>query len=230
MFECPVGVLFRQSPVIIAQQTRVMNGVRVFPKKRRPPSGKCPESREPPIKKRGREYPQVRVIVKIYADIYPRDPPKRARRSQHKRRARPRAVNAHQRRMFVQPKRTRVRHQASNMKDHTVKILGMRENPAVVRRQRCRAIRFAHLRTHTNLIAVSSPTTTIARLIHGPQSIAPKIITIAKRGQKDLPTTRPVFDRKLPGTSVLFESLRPAFFTPPSFASGYAIFIPTCCN
>src|ERR1700722_2779241 len=129
-------------------------------------------------------------------------------------------MNAHQRRMFVQPKRARVRHQTSNMEDHTMEILRMRENPPAVRSRRFRSFEATHRRTHTTLNAVSSATSTIARLTHGPQSIAPKIITIAKRGPKDLPITSPVFERKLPRTSLLIESARPAFSASYNFTAG----------
>src|SRR5580704_207159 len=133
-----------------------MNGVRVLPKKRRPACRKCPESREPPVQKRRREYPQVRMIVEIYAYVDPRDPPKRACRGQHKCSSRPRPVNAHHCRMFVQPERARVRRQTSNMEDHTVNILRMRENPPVARLQLLRPFESARDCAHANLNAVSS--------------------------------------------------------------------------
>ncbi len=109
-------------------------------------------------------------------------------------------------------------------------VLRMGENPTVARLQLLRPLESSCDCAHANLNAVSSATTTIPRLTHGPQSIAPKIITIAKRGPKDLPITSPIFEKKLPRTSVLIESLRPTFLASLSFTAGYAIFISTYCN
>jgi len=72
-----------------------------------------------------------------------------------------------------------------------VRILRVRENAATARRRRDAAL----LPGHINLRAAITASTVIAKLTQGPQSIAPAITTIAKRGQNDLPSASRLCDR-----------------------------------
>jgi hypothetical protein len=131
-FKTAVGVPLRKSPIFVAEQFGMMNRVGVFPKERWPSARKCPESAEPSVHERRSKNPAVRMVVKVNANIYSRNPPQQNRRSCHKGRSGPLTRDAHKLGMFVKPERACIRDQTSYMEDHAVQILRMRENmPAI---------------------------------------------------------------------------------------------------
>jgi len=74
----------------------MVNGyVAVLPEERRPRARKCPESPEPAADEVRDEDWAMGVVVKVYSDIYPRDPTKHRSRSCHKGDARPPARDAY---------------------------------------------------------------------------------------------------------------------------------------
>lgn len=79
------------------------------------------------------------------------------------------------------------------MKGYAVPVLGIGENAPTARRSRGVAL----ISGHINLKAAATAATVIAKLTQGPQSIAPAMTTIAKRGQNDLPKASPVCDRNV---------------------------------
>jgi len=79
------------------------------------------------------------------------------------------------------------------VEDYAVRVLGIGQNAPAAERGRSIAFRSVH----NNLKAAVTASTVIAKLTQGPQSIAPAITTIAKRGQNDLPKANPVCDRNV---------------------------------
>jgi len=64
----------------------------------------------------------------------------------------------------------------------------------------------AFRRTHNHLIATVTVRTVIAKLTQGPQSAAPAMTPIAKRGQNDRPNTSPISDRNVCGRILMVRS------------------------
>ena len=77
------------------------------------------------------------------------------------------------------------------MESDALPVLGMGENTPPTRRP-CVARPSAQI----NLNAAATAMTVIARLTHGPQSIAPAMTVIAKIGKNDLPSVCLVFEKK----------------------------------
>jgi hypothetical protein len=77
------------------------------------------------------------------------------------------------------------------MEEYAVQVLRMGEDAPIAQ---C-GLAGASISTHKNLNAALSARTVIAKLTQGPQSIAPTMIVIARRGKKDLPITSPVCNR-----------------------------------
>jgi len=77
------------------------------------------------------------------------------------------------------------------MKNDAMPVLGMRQNTPPTRRP-CVARPSAQI----NLNAAATAMTVIAKLTHGPQSIAPAMTMIAKIGKNDLPSVCLVFEKK----------------------------------
>ena len=127
-----VGVPLRKSPIFVSEQMGMVNCVGVLPKERWPGTRKCPESAEPSVHERRSKNPKVRMVVKVDANIYSRNPPQQDRRSCHKCPARPRTRDAYKLRMFVKPERASVRGQTSYMENHAVEVLRMSENMPTV--------------------------------------------------------------------------------------------------
>src|SRR5882672_7493227 len=98
--------------------------VAVLPKKRRPPTRKCPNSAEPAIDEvRDEDWP-MGMIVEVDTDVYARDPTKHQSRSCHKGDARPRARDAGYLRVLVEPERASICREANNMEGHAMPVLG----------------------------------------------------------------------------------------------------------
>src|SRR5277367_4221502 len=95
--------------------------------------------------------------------------------------------------MQVKPERTNVRGEANYMENYAVPVLGMR-NDAPGPQVWCG---MAHILAHRNLNAAAMAMTVNVRLTHGPQSIAPRMMTRANSGKNDLPKTRPVPNNNL---------------------------------
>ena len=77
------------------------------------------------------------------------------------------------------------------MESEAVPVLGMRENMPPARRPWV-----PRPSAQISLNAAATAMTVIARLTHGPQTIAPAMTVIAKIGKKDLPNVCLVFEKK----------------------------------
>lgn len=171
----------------------VNSDVGVLPKERRPAARKCPASTEPPIDERRGENGSMRVVVEVHTDVYPCDPAKCTRRGCHEGRSGPWASDASEPRVVIQPEGACECKEASDVEDHAVEVLGMSENAPTAQSRRT----ITPISAHKNLIAALSARTAITKLTQGPQRTSPTMIEIAKRGQNDLPRTRPAFDKYL---------------------------------
>jgi hypothetical protein len=101
--------------------------------------------------------------------------------------------------MLIKPKGASVGRETSDVEDHAMEVLRVgQDTPG----DRSSGWRVAHssLRAKVTAIAV------IAKLTQGPQSIAPAITVMAKRGQNDLPNTCPVCDRNVCDGRVMVRS------------------------
>ena len=77
------------------------------------------------------------------------------------------------------------------MENDAVPVLRMGKNTPPTRR-----LCIPRLSAQISLNAAATATTVIARLTHGPQSIAPAMTVIAKSGNNDLPSTCLVFEKR----------------------------------
>lgn len=172
----------------------MVNGhVGVLPKKRWPATRKCPESSEPPIDERRGKDPAVGMVVKVDANIYPRDPTENARRSYDEGRSGPWAGDAGKLGVLVKPECACESNEAPDMEDYTVSVLRMSKNAPTAQRRRAIAL----ISTHKYLIAAPSARAVITKLTQGPQRTEPTMRVIAKKGQNDLAKTSPACDRNL---------------------------------
>lgn len=128
------------------------------------------------------------MVVKVDADIDSGNPAENHSRSQHKGCAGPRAGDASNLGMKVDPERGSIGGEADNVEEDAVPVLRVGEKTTGL--QNCRRRDGAGLRDQSDLRAVAMAMTVTPRLTQGPQSAAPAMITIANNGKKDLPKTR----------------------------------------
>ena len=159
--------------------------VAVLPKERWPAAGKSPYSAKPSVDEWRRENWPVGMVVEVDANVDSRNPAEDHSRSQHEGYAGPRAGDAGHFGMQVESERAGISRQADEMEKHTVPVLRMREKPPGLRR--CAGGEKAYRWDHINLRAAAIATTVTPRLTQGPQSAAPRMITIANSGKKDRP-------------------------------------------
>src|SRR5262249_53868230 len=117
----------------------------------------------------------MRMAVKVNADIDARDPTKRVRRGHHEGDSGPRAGDAGAGGMHIEPEGPSVRHQARDMKDHAMRVLGIGEDVAA-----------ALVPPHEKMSTATTARTRIDRLTQGPHKVVPAMIVIARNGKKDL--------------------------------------------
>src|SRR5277367_974596 len=142
------------------------------------------------------------MVVKVNADINAGNPAKHRSRGCHKCYSRPRTRYAHQSGVRIKPKRASVGRETSDVKDHAMEVLRVGQDAPPDRSSRSSGWRVAH----NSLKARVTASAVIAKLTQGPQSIAPAITVMAKRGQNDLPNTCPVCDRNVCDGRVMVRS------------------------
>src|ERR1700757_1999039 len=119
------------------------------------------------------------MVVEVDTNVDSGNPTENHSRSQHKGYPRPWAGDAGHFGMQVEPERANVSRQADEMEKHTVPVLRMRKKPP--RFLRCGGREIPRCRDHSDLRATAIATTVTPRLTQGPQSAAPRMITIARR-------------------------------------------------
>jgi len=134
----------------------------------------------------------MRMVVKVDSYIDAGNPAQHHRRRRHKGYARPRPGNSGQFGVLEQPKSTSVSRETKQMERYAMPVLGMGQKETTS----CRLC-VQRLSTHNSFRAAVTAAAVTARLIQGPQSAAPRMITIAKSGKNDRPRARRVCSRNV---------------------------------